>query len=243
MNNGGSQAGDSNSTIIKEMRSDQIRFNTPSAKSSDGYYISSSNNNDLEAKASGLVNQTTEYKDDILTSTFKTPVELAGSSAKAATAVLMKDSTQVSHGKDYVYSKNLSNSNQVVYVQRVTNGSIYSTMGEVRFTIQNGEITSYTQGYLSDVAPLREKTDTISEERALIWLYQYNEIPNGARIQWTKLAYTKLLSIKESSVYVPTWNVALKTNTTTGTYVRRVNAFTGAILKSSSTAKASTTGE
>lgn len=69
----------------------------------------------------------------------------------------MKDPTQVSHGKDYVYSKNLSNSNQVVYVQRVTNGSIYSTMGEVRFTIQNGEITSYTQGYLSDVAPLREK--------------------------------------------------------------------------------------
>lgn len=238
---GSAQTGDSNGTIIKEMKSDQIKFSQPSAKSSDGYYISSSNNNDLEDKAGSLLGQSTSYSDDQLTSTFETPVAISNSTAEKATDIMMKDSSQVSHGKEYHYSKQLSTKNQIIYVQDVTNGSIYSQMGEVRFKVSNNEITGYTQGYLSDVQSLREKTDTISEQRALIWLYQYNEIPNGAQIQWTKLGYTKLLSIQESSVYVPTWIIAMKTNNTTGTYLRRVNAFTGAILKSETSAKSVTT--
>lgn len=72
-------------------------------------------------------------------------------------------------------------------------------------------MTGYTQGYMNDIQILREKRDTISQERALIWLYQYNKLPANTQVLWCHLGYTRLLSVNNSIVYIPTWNFCIKT--------------------------------
>ncbi len=112
------------------------------------------------------------------------------------------------------------------------NGLIYSTEAQVRFNLNaNHQIVSYTQSYLQDVKSLREKSETISETRALIWLYQYNEIPNNTKVVWSKLAYTKLLSIDTDRVFIPTWVIAIKPQNSPQVQLKKINAFTGGIIK------------
>ncbi|EHL98073.1 hypothetical protein HMPREF9103_01728 [Lentilactobacillus parafarraginis F0439] len=84
---------------------------------------------------------------------------------------------------------------------------------------------------MQDVNGLREKSETISETRALIWLYQYNEIPNNTKVVWSKLAYTKLLSIDTDRVFIPTWVIAIKPQNSPQVQLKKINAFTGGIIK------------
>lgn len=233
----------SDTTILKEMRADNISFKAPSKKSGEGYYISTSNDSSIKSSLTSLSNQTVRYQSDgTITSTFKTPITGVDTQHPDKTLdTVVSNSTLVLNGTDYTYNAKLSSRNTVVYTQEVADGPIYSRYGEIRFSLTNaGTVTGYTQGYLANVSTLREKTETISERKALIWLYQYNQIPNNTKVVWTKLAYTRYFNLKNSSVYIPTWVVAVKSNSGNNAGVlqlKHVNAFTGAILTNDSNVK------
>ncbi|WP_367295790.1 two-component system regulatory protein YycI [Levilactobacillus yonginensis] len=237
------RSADSDATIVKEMRSDDITFKTPSKASSEGYYISTSNDNSIKNSLTALSDQTVRYHDDgTIASTFKTPITGVDTKHPDKTLdTVVNNGAMILNGTNYFYNKRLSSQNTVVYTQHVTDGQIYSRYGEIRFSLTNdGTVTGYTQGYLSDVSTLREKTETISERKALIWLYQYNQISNNTKIVWTKLAYTRYFTLKNSSVYIPTWVIAVKANSGNNAGVlqlKHVNAFTGAILTNDSNVK------
>lgn len=233
----------SDTTILKEMRADNISFKAPSKKSGEGYYISTSNDSSIKSNLTSLSNQTVRYQSDgTITSTFKTPITGVNTQHPDKTLdTVVSNSTLILNGTDYTYNAKLSSRNTVVYTQEVADGPIYSRYGEIRFSLTNaGTVTGYTQGYLANVSTLREKTETISERKALIWLYQYNQIPNNTKVVWTKLAYTRYFNLKNSSVYIPTWVVAVKSNSGNNAGVlqlKHVNAFTGAILTNDSNVK------
>lgn len=233
----------SDTTILKEMRADNISFKAPSKKSGEGYYISTSNDSSIKSNLTSLSNQTVRYQSDgTITSTFKTPITGVDTLHPDKTLdTVVSNSTLILNGTDYTYNAKLSSRNTVVYTQEVADGPIYSRYGEIRFSLTNaGTVTGYTQGYLANVSTLREKTETISERKALIWLYQYNQIPNNTKVVWTKLAYTRYFNLKNSSVYIPTWVVAVKSNSGNNAGVlqlKHVNAFTGAILTNDSNVK------
>ncbi|MHA6971333.1 two-component system regulatory protein YycI [Levilactobacillus brevis] len=233
----------SDTTILKEMRADNISFKAPSKKSGEGYYISTSNDSSIKSSLTSLSNQTVRYQSDgTITSTFKTPITGVDTQHPDKTLdTVVSNSTLILNGTDYTYNAKLSSRNTVVYTQEVADGPIYSRYGEIRFSLTNaGTVTGYTQGYLANVSTLREKTETISERKALIWLYQYNQIPNNTKVVWTKLAYTRYFNLKNSSVYIPTWVVAVKSNSGNNAGVlqlKHVNAFTGAILSNDSNVK------
>ncbi|PBQ22514.1 hypothetical protein CNR29_00180 [Levilactobacillus brevis] len=233
----------SDTTILKEMRADNISFKAPSKKSGEGYYISTSNDSSIKSSLTSLSNQTVRYQSDgTITSTFKTPITGVDTQHPDKTLdTVVSNSTLILNGTDYTYNAELSSRNTVVYTQEVADGPIYSRYGEIRFSLTNaGTVTGYTQGYLANVSTLREKTETISERKALIWLYQYNQIPNNTKVVWTKLAYTRYFNLKNSSVYIPTWVVAVKSNSGNNAGVlqlKHVNAFTGAILANDSNVK------
>lgn len=238
-----SRSVDSDTTIVKEMRADDIKFSTPSKKSGEGYYISTSNNDSVKSGLTSLTDQTVRYQSDgTFVSTFKAAIN--GVDTKHPNRVLdevVNNASLILNGDQYKYNVQLSSHNTVVYTQRVTDGQIYSKFGEIRFSLTNtGSVTGYSQGYLPGVKTLREKTDTISERKALIWLYQYNQIANNSKVVWTKLAYTRYFNLKNSSVYIPTWIIAYKADSGNNAGVlqlKRVNAFTGAILNSDSSVK------
>ncbi|MFW2821529.1 two-component system regulatory protein YycI [Levilactobacillus brevis] len=241
--NTSSNRSSSDTTILKEMRADNISFKAPSKKSGEGYYISTSNDSSIKSNLTSLSNQTVRYQSDgTITSTFKTPITGVDTQHPDKTLdTVVSNSTLILNGTDYTYNAKLSSRNTVVYTQKVADGPIYSRYGEIRFSLTNaGTVTGYTQGYLANVSTLREKTETISERKALIWLYQYNQIPNNTKVVWTKLAYTRYFNLKNSSVYIPTWVVAVKSNSGNNAGVlqlKHVNAFTGAILTNDSNVK------
>ncbi|MBX6948888.1 two-component system regulatory protein YycI [Levilactobacillus brevis] len=241
--NTSSNRSSSDTTILKEMRADNISFKAPSKKSGEGYYISTSNDSSIKSNLTSLSNQTVRYQSDgTITSTFKTPITGVDTQHPDKTLdTVVSNSTLILNGTDYTYNAKLSSRNTVGYTQKVADGPIYSRYGEIRFSLTNaGTVTGYTQGYLANVSTLREKTETISERKALIWLYQYNQIPNNTKVVWTKLAYTRYFNLKNSSVYIPTWVVAVKSNSGNNAGVlqlKHVNAFTGAILTNDSNVK------
>lgn len=241
--NTSSNRSSSDTTILKEMRADNISFKAPSKKSGEGYYISTSNDSSIKSNLTSLSNQTVRYQSDgTITSTFKTPITGVDTQHPDKTLdTVVSNSTLILNGTDYTYNAKLSSRNTVVYTQEVADGPIYSRYGEIRFSLTNaGTVTGYTQGYLANVSTLREKTETISERKALIWLYQYNQIPNNTKVVWTKLAYTRYFNLKNSSVYIPTWVIAVRSNSGNNAGVlqlKHVNAFTGAILSNDSNVK------
>lgn len=234
-----STVGDSSTNgnnVLDEMRKDQIAFSKPSNDAHYGYYFSATLTNDLRQNATNLQQQTYHFSGTELISQFKEPITADNSGdLKKAVDKVVSNASLVSHGSEYRYSKQLSNQDQLIYVQRVAKGPVYSKDGQLRFTISdNHRVIGYSQSYLDNVDLLREKTKTISEERALTWLYQYNEIPNGTKVTWANLAYTRLTTARGKAVFLPTWVFALKPNNSDTVVMKRVNAYTGEILKTGS---------
>ncbi|MGY3766130.1 two-component system regulatory protein YycI [Vagococcus vulneris] len=93
-------------------------------------------------------------------------------------------------------------------------------------------IESYEQTMLStDIEPLREKQQLISEREAIISLYTNNRLPAKSKIQRTELGYSRIFTVRGKGVYIPIWIVDVETNKN-NTQVERVNAFTSAIITS-----------
>ncbi len=224
--------GDSDSKIIKEMKDDQIKVGTLSKQKSFAYYLSGIQADSLRDGMGQLVNQNTHYTDHTLESEFKEPVSVDKEKPQRTINQLMNDSTFIQFGDQYEYSKELSTAQGPVYIQKAMGGAFYSSEAQVRFVLNsNHQIVSYTQTYLQNVKSLREKSETISKTRALIWLYQYNEIPNNTTVAWAKLGYTKLLTIDTDRVFIPTWIIAIKPQNSPQTQLKKINAFTGGIIK------------
>ena len=107
--------------------------------------------------------------------------------------------------------------------------------GQLVFLIEDGQINQYTQTYANKIQILREKEMTkVSAKEAVIDLYTDNEIPNNSKVSWVKLGYSALLDANSSTVYVPVWQVAIENKNSKSVVVKRINAFTGALMKNRS---------
>ncbi|MBW1605013.1 two-component system regulatory protein YycI [Lactobacillus sp. Sy-1] len=225
-------SGDSN--IIKEMRNDQITLKTPTKNHGTGYYLSGARDNLIRQSVGQLENQTTHFSGYTLQSTFKRPIAMYSSHPEEKLNQLIQSDSFVINGDQYQYNSQLSTSSTIVYSQKAYGSQVYSSYGEIRFSISdnNGDkrLESYTQTYLNNLTSLREKAQTISEEQALSALYQYNEIPNNSKIEWTSLSYTKYISVKRNYIFIPTWVVAYKTSNSSSVQIKCINAFSGSII-------------
>lgn len=222
-------------TILKEMKDDSITVDDLSSSRGAGYYISSDGSSILATKTNQLRNQSVRYADDELTSSFENPIAIDRAAPQKILNKLVSNKNRVLFGSHYVYDKQLTKQDDdaVVYVQKGPGEKVLSTDAEIRFHVNaKGQVTGYTQTYLHAIKTLREKEATISQKKAVIWLYQHNEISNNSKIKWAKLGYTKLLALKGNTVYIPTWVINIQTKNTGGSQTKRINAFTGTLIKS-----------
>lgn len=217
-------------SMLKSMRDDQINIGETSAKTGKGYYVSSSNNNNLKEKAGSLHYQNWNYNNNELSSTFATMIKINTDNPQKGLKSIVEDPNQIIYGKDYHYCKELSTKDTVVYAQYVHGKPVYDAAGQIRFHIKNGYVQGYTQGHLENIQTLRGSRKILSQKRALIWLYQYNKLPSNSTVKWSHLTYSKLLSVNGNTVYIPTWVFYIKNDTSGSTMYRRINAFTGAVM-------------
>jgi len=225
------------STVLKEMRNDSISYGELSNKQQTGYYIAgkkSSDGGDLEQETGKLRNQNFRLSSGTLTSEFDKPIKITESNNIRRVDRLLKNKKMVSLGNHYRYNKELSDKNTLVYTQMLEGKPLFSNDGQIRFRLNSDhEITGYTQTYLQDVEILRQRSNTISQRRAITWLYKHNQIPNNSRIRWSVLSYSKLLNTTtdDKAVYVPTWTVEIKTKNSGAIQQLQVNAFNSTVMK------------
>ncbi|NGC78440.1 hypothetical protein G5T19_07175 [Lactobacillus reuteri] len=225
------------SAVLKEMRNDSINYGNLSNKQQTGYYIAGKRSTDggvLEQESDKLHNQNFRFTSGTLTSEFDKPIKVSADNTVQRINRLLKNKKMVSLGDHYRYNKELSDKNTIVYTQVLEDKPLISNDGQIRFRINSDhEVTGYTQTYLQDVEVLRQRSNTISQRRAITWLYKHNQIPNNSRIRWATLSYSKLLNTTtdDKSVYVPTWIVEIKTKNSGAIQQLQVNAFNSTVMK------------
>ena len=221
-----------NSTILKEMRNDQITYMPLSNKKMNGYYASATVDTSLKDNIKRLTDQSARVVDNYVESTLNEELTVDPKQPQKVLNTFVKNRYNIVYGSEYQYNPNLSTSVQVVYTRMIDGHPVYSKAGKLTFYVNaSNEVTGYTQGHLVNEKQLREKSELISQTRAVTWLYQYNEIQNDSKVEWADLGYTNLLTTDNGVVYVPTWVIGIKSKSSTGIQVKRINAFSGVLIK------------
>lgn len=225
------------STVLKEMKNDSISYGNLSGQQQTGYYIAgkkSADNGVLEQASGKLRDQDFHFSSGTLTSEFNDPLKVNPDAPTKRLNLLLKNKKLVALGKHYQYNQQLSDKNTIVYTQMLEGLPMVGNDGQLRFRVNSDhEVTGYMQTYLQDVEILRQRSNTISQRRAVTWLYKHNQIPNNSRILWATLSYSKLLNTTtdDKAVYVPTWVVEIRTKNSGAVQRLQVNAFNSTVMK------------
>lgn len=221
--------------LASEMANDNIALPKLSTDQGDGYYLAAKVNNSWATKASKEISIDGDIStaDNMLTVVLDHPVTISHKANKMMKDIeKFKDNPKnVYLGSRYTYIPEFSTTGEYVFTQKNNYGEIFSNTARLHITVKNHQIVSYTQRYAGDAVPVRERQTTISEKAAVGSLYTYSELPNDSKVVWVHFAYSKLIEVRGSRIFLPTWVVAIQNNNTKTVTIKRVNAFNGNVLQ------------
>lgn len=224
-----------NTSTVTEMRKRNISFGSLDTKNGYAYYLGSQPDDSLAQNVNKLRNQEVQY-DSVnhkISSNLNTIISITAANKKEVMDKFVKKESNVLFGKEYKYAPQLSSSTQMVYVASGSLGEIYDKTAQLIFTVTDNKVVGYTQTYVKSMIILHERQAIKSEKDVITNLYANSEIPNNSKISYANLAYTKLLEAKDSTIYIPVWFVTIKNKDSKVSTTKKVNAFTGNIIKSS----------
>ncbi|WP_338215105.1 two-component system regulatory protein YycI [Companilactobacillus muriivasis] len=224
-----------NTSTVTEMRKRNISFGSLDTKSGNAYYLGSQPDESLAQNLQNLRNQKINYEDvnHMVSSTLDDPITVTDANRKTIMNNFVKKESNILFGKHYKYAPQLSTNSQMVYIETGSLGDVYDKTAQLIFSISDDEVVGYTQTYVKKLIVLHEKQPIKSEKDVITNLYANSEIPNNSKISYANLAYTKLLEAKDSTIYIPVWFVTIKNKDSKVSATKKVNAFTGNIIKSS----------
>lgn len=224
-------------TLAKELQNNNIKVPKTNDKQAGGYYLAASTNNKWLTQAkSHIDSDTVTLKQDTsnksLTAKLSSPISVSKNKNKALKEVenFKNNSEYVYHGDQYEYVAKLSNEQDYVFLQKTPYGLLYANRARLHISLKNNRIVSYYQRYTNRVFPVRERQTTISSQAAIRSLYTYSELPNNSKVLWIKFAYTKLIQVRGSVIFLPSWIAAIENDDNKSVTYKKVNAFTGAMI-------------
>lgn len=224
-----------NSEIVRDIKGDQIKLPKLSTKLPTGGYLASQPQTDaLKNGAANLREQTTQVTsgtDATLHSTIRSSVRVKKGHEVSFMTKWKNDAQHVFKGKHYVYAPELSAGNTYVFAQKDGGRLLYDSRAALTFTVVDGELSRYTQTYVPNLKLLRGNVALCSEQDAIVTLYRDNELPANSKILWTRLAYSYLLNAKGSTMYVPTWQVGVESQSAKTVTVKKLNAINKTVEK------------
>ena len=225
--------------IKSETSADQITIPKVNDKQEDGYYLAAKTDNSWIKKATQQVKGQVENNssENLIYVHLDKPITLSKNKKEALRQVMrFKDDSQyVYQGKNYAYLSELSERDDYIFNQKTKYGEFFAATARLHIIVKDNQIVSYSQSYVDDLNPVRERQNTISSKAAVDSLYTYSELPNNSKVILLKQVYTKLLTVKGSTIYIPTWLAAIENNTSKTVTLKRVNAFTGTIIQNNVT--------
>lgn len=225
--------------IKSETSADQITIPKVNDKQEDGYYLAAKTDNSWIKKATQQVKGQVENNssENLIYVHLNKPITLSKNKKEALRQVMRfkDDSQNVYQGKNYAYLSELSERDDYIFNQKTKYGEFFAATARLHIIVKDNQIVSYSQSYVDDLNPVRERQNTISSKAAVDSLYTYSELPNNSKVILLKQVYTKLLTVKGSTIYIPTWLAAIENNTSKTVTLKRVNAFTGTIIQNNVT--------
>lgn len=225
--------------IKSETSADQITIPKVNDKQEDGYYLAAKTDNSWIKKATQQVKGQVENNssENLIYVHLDKPITLSKNKKEALRQVMRfkDDSQNVYQGKNYAYLSELSEGDDYIFNQKTKYGEFFAATARLHIIVKDNQIVSYSQSYVDDLNPVRERQNTISSKAAVDSLYTYSELPNNSKVILLKQVYTKLLTVKGSTIYIPTWLAAIENNTSKTVTLKRVNAFTGTIIQNNVT--------
>lgn len=225
--------------IKSETSADQITIPKVNDKQEDGYYLAAKTDNSWIKKATQQVKVQVENNssENLIYVHLDKPITLSKNKKEALRQVMRfkDDSQNVYQGKNYAYLSELSERDDYIFNQKTKYGEFFAATARLHIIVKDNQIVSYSQSYVDDLNPVRERQNTISSKAAVASLYTYSELPNNSKVILLKQVYTKLLTVKGNTIYIPTWLAAIENNTSKTVTLKRVNAFTGTIIQNNVT--------
>ena len=224
--------------IEGRLRSDGITLpHSLSEKVQQGYYLSAEEGDLVTAAKEQLEGQEWHVYDDQLVSdlALNTQVTVDDKNEMKQVKAFVNKKSNVIQGATYELNKHQSESgSNYIFNQEWEGLPIYDETSQLNVyleTLESGErsIVSYDQTRLSNIEPLRDPQNLISEREALISLYTNNRLQAGDKVKWIDLGYTRIFTVREKNVYITAWFIAVE-NSKSSVQVERVNAFSNTII-------------
>jgi len=233
----------SNDSVLNEMRNDGIQVMKLDNSERTGVYLAGRDGSAyLRRHVRELSNRwTSRFADNQMTVTLDEPIALAKKKTDAQRELerILADDTKVIAGNQYRFNQKLTDyANQatddvqvMVFTQRISQKRTFITpQAQIRFVISHDHhLLSYTQTYIANPRVLRDATTLLSEKKALLAAYQYNEIPNNSHVKWGQLGYVVLTTVEEDVIFVPAWTFSIM-NAAGEVSIVHINALNGALM-------------
>lgn len=211
---------DQTESIQQRLTSDDITYEGKlSTEIRQGYYLSAEQTSIYESlvdyrktqddNSSGVLKNGVSVHDNVLTnelsSTESARYMIDPENVKDDLNKFLRNSDNVLFGREYVYTPQFSSLDnefpEIEASQQYEGIPFHDDTSKLTLTIDNSDdklkVTKYSQTHLSHIEQLREKMDLYSEEDAVKTLYINNKISSGSKILWRKLAYTRILKVRE----------------------------------------------
>lgn len=237
--------------IEKRLANDDITYDGRlSSENLTGYYLSATPMmmqtvyNELKAKNPQLLVDGTSRFDGLKLTHITSEQFLVHAKEELAKASQTYWKKNVIHGDQYSYqvhfSTSAANHSEIIAMQTYEGIPINDVSSQLMFAYTNENETylntNYTQTYVDNLKPLREKMSLYSEKDAINALYINNRIANKSTIQWIQLAYTLILNVRGQNVYVPAWFVSIE-KPDKSIQLEIINAFSNRIMTNNTVRK------
>ncbi|MDO4912748.1 MAG: two-component system regulatory protein YycI [Lactobacillus sp.] len=225
-------AGGTISNISSEIRLDGITLpSNLSHTPGTGYYLAAKDKEYLAKYKATNATVSYDKSSKMLEVTYNLPVEL--DKKKDTVSALNTFKNNIWYGNEYTYDAKLSSNKTYVYVQTSQYGDVYDNSGILIFTVRKHAVVSFTQTYIGALKPMRELQMTISSWKAISNMYINRELVNNSHVLDIKLGYSKMTSVRGSTIMLPTWIVWIQNKDSKDITVKELNAFTGQIIQNS----------
>lgn len=224
--------------IEERLRADDIEVpHSLSEKIEQGYYLSAEETNLFAEAKEALKNQEWQVSDNQLTSSLVTKFDsnISDSDEAKEAKKFVSQKGNVLNNSEYVLSEfENQKGEKYVFHQEWEDIPFYDETSQLTLRLQKNdfehlEIDNYEQTHLSNIEPLRDPQNLISEREAVISLYTNNRLQSGNKIKSINLGYTRIFTVREKNVYIPAWFITVETNKN-NVQVERIDAFSNAVL-------------
>ena len=217
-------------TIEARLKEDNITFNILPTHMETASYISAkvANFNEEDLQFENFQNITIKNNHKLFV-TFKDPVKLKNITDQMSFNEFLKNN--VYNGASYSLWKVDEENQTATFFQRIDQNIIYYNIHGV-VTIywnEDQEVTMYEQTMLMDFEKFEEVENLLSPLQIIQILYARNLLKPESHITEMNIGYSTLVQLTQTQVFVPTWEVRVKTADGTEEEVF-VNAVEGKVI-------------